>query len=184
MSDPASLVQRCAGGDQRAWRELVDRYAGFVAAIARAHRLREDLSEEVVQATFAALARRIGTIADDRALSAWLRTTAVREAWRVGKSARRHRTAEHPGDLPAAQESDPLIRIEDHQRLRNALESLGGRCRELLSALALAPEKRSYETVATELGIPIGSIGPTRRRCLAKLLEHFRTGAGEAEDSA
>lgn len=168
-----SLVSRCAAGDARAWKQLVDQYAGLVYAVARRHRLKEDACDDVAQTSFAALSRHIGSIADDRAIAAWLRVTATRESWRAARRAR------GPAELAAepAHDDPPLAaaldRAEQHQRLRDALEELGGLCRNLLYALYFGPERGAYDRVSAALNMPHGSIGPTRRRCLAKLAELF-----------
>ena len=169
MTEPHdSLVKRCSAGDARAWRELVDRYAGYVMAIGRASRLPEDVCEDVAQITFAALARHIASVRDDRAIASWLQTTATRESW---KAARRRRR-EAPADMTdVATDEDPtrLEDVEAHQRLREAMGEMGGRCRDLLRALYYRTDEADYARIASDLGIPVGSIGPTRRRCLEKL---------------
>jgi RNA polymerase sigma factor (sigma-70 family) len=173
-----SLILLCRAGDERAWRRLVDSYAGLVYAIARASRLPDDVCDDVAQATFAALSSNIHRLSDDRVLASWLRTTASRFCWRASKRVRSARA------LPAAHEpastpDDPTLdRLEMHLRVRIALDELGGRCKELLTALYLAPDGAAYEQIGERLGMPHGSIGPTRRRCLAKLAELLGAAAG------
>jgi RNA polymerase sigma factor (sigma-70 family) len=160
-----SLVDRCSRGDQAAWRSLVDRYAGVVYAVARRHRLPPDLCDDVAQATFTALARGIGSLQASEALTAWLTTTAKRECWRIARRREDRFTPE-----PHAVSSDTALEsLERHQRLREALDAIGDRCRDLLRALFFETDRPDYALIADRLAIPVGSIGPTRARCLAKL---------------
>lgn len=173
-----SLLQRCAAGDESAWRHIVKAHAGLVYAIARAHRLPSEGCDDVAQSSFAALAANVGRIADDRSIAAWLRTTATRECWRYAKRERRHGSAALEADPGTPQLEDRLESIEQHRRLRSALDELGGRCRDLLRLLYFGPEHNAYERVEQELGVPHGSIGPTRRRCLDKLARILDEEAG------
>lgn len=187
-AEPDNLIERCRGGDDRAWRTLVDRYAGMVMAVGRACGLTTEASEDLAQSVFATLSRRINAIESDRAVGAWLKTTAAREAWRLAKRDRRGRAGEtlrdegEPGSETDAAEA--VGRIELHQRLRAALEELGGRCRDLLRALYFGSEAGAYDRAAADLGMPHGSIGPTRRRCLEKLGVLMRDSAPTGSDPA
>ncbi|MBA4039668.1 MAG: hypothetical protein C0468_05020 [Planctomyces sp.] len=168
-----SLLERCRAGDQGAWRSLVDAYAGLVYAVARAHRLPADVCDDVAQNSFAALAANIHRVQSDLAVAAWLRTTATRESWRAGKKLRRSAGAgpeDQGAESPAEAE---LEEIEEHQRLRRAMERLDERCRRLLSALYFTSHGESYDGISARLGLPRGSIGPTRQRCLQRLCELF-----------
>lgn len=167
-----SLIHRCARGDERAWRSLVSRYAGLVYAIAREHGLPEDACDDVAQTVFAALAAAVGSLSDDRVIASWLRTATARECWRMVRIRKRTANSADP-ELHAAAPLDPqrLADLEAHQRVRDALDDLGGRCRELLLLLFFGPADTAYDRVEHDLSMPRGSIGPTRRRCLAKLAE-------------
>jgi RNA polymerase sigma factor (sigma-70 family) len=110
--------------------------------------------------------------ADSAALTGWLVTTARREAWRVRAAGRRQlptdqdQLAELPDQGPGSEEQ---VILDDQRRtLRAAISQLSGRCQELLRIIAFAP-RPDYAAVADALGMPVGSIGPTRGRCLAKL---------------
>lgn len=184
-----SLLERCRAGDERAWRVLVDRYAGMVVGVGRACGLSDEASEDLAQGVFATLSRRIGTIESERAIGSWLKTTAAREAWRMARRERRTpmRSAESVvsgigGTEPGGAEA--VERVELHHRLRTALEILGGRCRDLLRVLYFGPEEGAYERAASELGMPHGSIGPTRRRCLEKLGALMVDSTGRGSDPA
>lgn len=162
--DP-DILDRCRSGDPTAWTRLVRRYGGLVYAIARRSGLDEHACDDVAQAVFAKLAGSLPHLREPAALPGWLATTSKREAWRL--AAERRRAPEALSQPPAqAPETADLV---EHHRLRAAMEDLGGRCRDLLHALYFRPVRPSYEEISDLLDLPVGSIGPTRQRCLAKL---------------
>jgi RNA polymerase sigma factor (sigma-70 family) len=179
----AELVARCVAGDDAAWRTLVTRYERLVYTIPYRMGLDPADADEVFQITFTRLAERIGDLREPGRVRAWLVTTARRMTINLA-GRRREVPAEIPASLtdPAELPSDELARLQDQHLVRAALARLGDRCRELLTLLYYAeggagPEggpDGSYKAVARELGIPMGSIGPTRMRCLKKLLLEFR----------
>ncbi|TKV62103.1 sigma-70 family RNA polymerase sigma factor [Nakamurella flava] len=127
-------------------------------------------SEDVVQQTFMLLVRHKDSISDPLAVVRWMTVSLRRMAWRE-KAAGAKRTGEEPTDqdLPRSPSAEHAALLTDQQRRLWALVSeLPERCRRLLAVIAFAP-KPDYARIATDLGIPIGSIGPTRGRCLAKL---------------
>lgn len=127
-------------------------------------------SEDVVQQTFMLLVRHKDTISDPLAVVRWMTVSLRRMAWRE-KAAGNKRTGEEPTDqdLPGSPSAEQAALLTDQQRRLWALVSeLPERCRRLLAVIAFAP-KPDYARIAGDLGIPIGSIGPTRGRCLAKL---------------
>ncbi len=178
-----ALVRACEAGDRRAWNELVARYSGLVYAIARAHGLREDQCDDIAQSTFAALVRHLRTIRDPLALPAWLSQTTRRACWRVVEYERRSGFVQQTDNddsgrnlavlrsaQPDSQQAlDVIASIESSHRVRLALDELGGKCRELLRALFVETDRPDYEAVSRRLSMPVGSIGPTRNRCLGKL---------------
>ena len=170
LENDSELIQRCLSGDARAWTELVGRYAGLVLAVARRQGLREDQCEDVAQSVFGALARRLEHLRDPGSLSKWLITSATREGWRVARAARRMSAA--PVEEPHVESGEEsLHRLELAHRVRMALDDLGGRCRDLLLALFVETNEPNYQQISERVGVPIGSIGPTRARCIAKLAE-------------
>ncbi len=184
--DVAELIERCRGGDQAAWGRLIDSFAGYVFAIARRHRLHEDQCEDVAQTVFSTLARRVHQIEQATALQGWLATTTKRECWRVLKSTRRagqvaQSSVEEPSVESAADET--LVRLEAAQSVRLALEQIGHKCRVLIEELFLRASTPDYAAIAARLSIPIGSIGPTRNRCLAKLAELLRQGGVRGDEA-
>ena len=173
MDNPplAELVVRAGRGDQQAWRFLVERYANLVWSVARSHRLEHADAADVCQTTWLRLAEHLHTLRDPSRLPGWLATTARRESLRVIAGRRR----ETPGELPDEPDPDPgvgpetTVLTEDRdKRLWAAFASLSERCQKLLRVLSSTPEL-SYAEVGSVLGVPIGSIGPTRGRCLEAL---------------
>ena len=188
VPDDPSLVARCRGGDASAWEVLVRRYQRLVYAIARRAGLDEQAAADVFQTVFLRLLQHLPNIAEPARLQAWIVTTAKREAWLQRERGQRmvsmtvddadaaHAAhAAHPADTGAWAIADeapgPEETVEHWQRLaqvRLALERLDERCRRLLQVL-FADEGIGYDDVARRLDMPVGSIGPTRARCLAKL---------------
>jgi RNA polymerase sigma factor (sigma-70 family) len=167
-SDP-KLIQSCRRGDQTAWNELVDRYGRLIYSIPRRYGMSDADADDVLQSVFLILIRRLETLRDETRLSSWLITTTHRECWRIGKqSGRGAELDERIADVGSPSEEQLMVWEEQHL-VRLALQELGGRCEALLSALFHAGEGIGYETIARRLGIPVGSIGPTRARCFRKL---------------
>jgi len=168
----ADLFADWRSGNVRAIDDLVRLMTPVIWHVVRAYGLERSLAEDVVQSTWLALVRGHEKIADGRAISGWLTVTARREAWRVGKSQRR---ADATSDeilepmLPRQESTEALVAASDEsQRLWTAVGALDDRCRRLLKVVAF-DDRPDYARIATDLDMPIGSIGPTRRRCLAKL---------------
>jgi RNA polymerase sigma factor (sigma-70 family) len=172
-----SLLEGCRGGHDAAWREVLDRYERLVWSIPLQHGLSRADAADVTQAVFAALLRSLDVITADAALASWLTTVAQRETWHHLRRARREAAvAEQPEavDHSAADE-----RVERMQWLVQGLAELRPRCRELLTELYLSGHEPSYAELSARLGIPIGSIGPTRARCLEHLQKVLRRLAAE-----
>jgi len=167
----AELVHAAADGDQQAWDALVERFAGLVWSIARAHRLSAADAADVSQTTWLRLVEHLGRIRDPERVGAWLASTARHECLRVIRHAGRF-GADGDVDLDAVgTEPEPstlLLATERTAALWRAVEALPERCRTLIRALMADPAP-SYEDIAAAFDIPIGSIGPTRARCLEQL---------------
>jgi RNA polymerase sigma factor (sigma-70 family) len=170
---PARHLAACRRGDRGAWDAMVDQYGRLVYSIPRRYGLSEADADDVFQGVFLQLFRRLDAIRDPDRLSSWLITTAHRECWRVGK--RSANVSAHGVDLeeripdlaaPAAEDAEAW---EQQHLVREALEQLGGRCQALLSALFTSGTTPNYEAIAQQLGMRVGSIGPTRARCFRKL---------------
>lgn len=159
-------------GDSRAMDDLVRLMSPVLWHVVRAYGLERTLAEDVVQTTWLQLVRGHERVADPRAVAAWLTTTARREAWKVGKAHGRVDTADADGlDLLLPQQAS----AEDHatvgdesRRLWAAVRALDERCQRLLRVVAF-DDRPDYAVLAADLSMPIGSIGPTRKRCLVKL---------------
>ena len=157
----------------------------------RRYRLAGADAEDAGQAVWLQLVNHIGRIRDPAALPGWLATTTRRECGRIVRAARRtaHRgghvlDAEDVPDEQAAMADDQLLAGERHAALREALAGLLPACQHLITLLAEDPPL-PYAQISARLGIPVGSIGPTRRRCLDKLRRHPAiTGLTGAEPSA
>jgi RNA polymerase sigma factor (sigma-70 family) len=168
LVDPAStqdLLERARAGDERAWAGFVDAFAPLVFAIARRHGLPPDACDDIAQDVFRSLVRSLSSIRDAQALPAWLGTTTRRLCWK----ARKTRPVATEALEPAAPDERDLAQLERHALLREALSRLGERCEQLLRFLYLVSPAPSYEQIAASLDMAIGSIGPTRQRCLARL---------------
>jgi RNA polymerase sigma factor (sigma-70 family) len=171
------LVTRARNGDARAWDALVERYAPLIWSICRRHRLSDADARDVGQSVWLRLVDQLGTIRDPAALPGWLATTTRRECGRVLCVARGPLAATYLPDaetLPdehAATAEQELLAAERHAALRGALLDLPLDCQRLIALLAADPPV-PYAEISTRLGIPVGSIGPTRQRCLDKLRQH------------
>jgi RNA polymerase sigma factor (sigma-70 family) len=163
------LIKRASANDQQAWRELVARFSNLVWAVARSHRLDHADAADVSQTTWLRLAEKMAELRDPERLPAWLATTARRESLRVLASRRREAPAELPDEPDGRTAPESRVLTDDRDaRLWRAFGGLSERCQQVLRMLAAAPEL-SYAEVGSMLGIPVGSIGPTRGRCLQML---------------
>lgn len=167
------LVERVRAGDGAAWEQLVEAYVGLVWAIARNHRLGSSDAADVSQTTWLRLIENIDGIEDPKRVGAWLATTARRECLRVIRLAKRELPVLDESDL---QRGDPnevpvdaaMLRTEQSEATRAAFVQLPDRCQQLLRLMMLDEPPR-YDALSAALSMPIGSIGPTRGRCLNKL---------------
>jgi RNA polymerase sigma factor (sigma-70 family) len=180
-ADDADLVARCRAGDGVAWAQLVQRYQRLVYAIVGRMGLDEHAAADVFQTVFSRLLQHLPRIADTSRLQAWIVTTAKRESLLQRKLAQRTVSMTRDGDdgddgaqwdwadeSPIAEQA--LADLQQLHQLREAMTRLDERsCRVL--QLLFRDDGRSlpYDEVARELGIPVGSVGPTRARCLDKL---------------
>jgi RNA polymerase sigma factor (sigma-70 family) len=173
----ADLVMHARDGDQRAWDAIVERYAPLVWLICRRYRLADADADDVGQAVWLQLVNHIGQIRDPAALPGWLAATTGRECGRIVRAA--HRTspsgqvpdADDIPDEQAAPPGDVPLQAERHAALREALAHLPPPCQQLIALLTEDPPL-PYAQISARLGIPVGSIGPGRSRCLAKLRRH------------
>lgn len=171
FSATATLLARAAQGDQRAWNALVDEHSRLLWSVARSFRLDAADANDVVQTTWLRLLEHLDRIEDPSRLVGWLVTTARREAMRVLRRSGRERPVVEDTVLDRPDEGPPvdfrLLQDERNRALWDAFSRLNEKCRQLLRVAVTHPQ--AYDEISEALGMPIGSIGPTRRRCLTQL---------------
>ena len=172
------LIRACRSGDARAWERLLDKYERLVFSISLNYGLTTDDAADVTQITFTILLQNLNTLPDEIRLSAWLVTVARRHTWRL--LARNRREAVNPDEDLAGNETlggivDNRERWELAEWLNYGLSLLDKRCRQLLLALYFDTEQPSYAHVADQLKMPLGSIGPSRARCLERMKRNLQT---------
>lgn len=174
QSEVAATVRRAAAGDRAGWDALVHSFSSMVWAVASGYRLGRADTGEVVQTTWLRLVENLDRIKQPEAVGAWLATTARREALRMLKLRGREIVTDDESQLGRddAYEQPPgpearVLTADRNRRLWNAFELLPDRCRALLRLLVVV--EPPYAEVAAALDMPIGSIGPTRARCLERL---------------
>lgn len=167
------IVTHAREGVSGAWETLVGRFGGLVAAIARRCRLSDADVAEVCQTTWLRLVENLDRIEQPERLGAWLATTSRRESLRIA-TRQVVVSATDAVYLMADDKADPLdaglLREEQERAIRAAAERLSPRCQRLLGLL-MGDDDLPYKEIAEQLSMPIGSIGPTRGRCLDHLRE-------------
>ncbi|MGH3941670.1 MAG: RNA polymerase sigma factor [Pseudonocardiaceae bacterium] len=171
----AELVHAAVDGDENAWRQLVERYLPLVKSVIRSHGLAEQDAKDVSQILWLRLVEHLKNIREPQALPGWIRTTTRNECIQLLRNARRAvpvGASVEPETAPVDfRELDAdLLRAERHQALLEAFAELPEHQRNVLALLATDPPP-SYAEVSRRLGIPIGSVGPTRGRALSSLRE-------------
>jgi len=171
------LVTRARNGDQQAWDALVERYAPLIWSICRRYRLEAADAADAAQTVWLKLVDHLDSLRDPAALPGWLATTTRRECASIARAARRSGDAGRAlaaGAIPddhAQAPGEDLLAAERHAALREAFRQLPPDCQQLL-ALLLHDPPLPYAEISARLGIPVGSIGPGRRRCLDNLRRH------------
>ena len=165
----AALVAACLDGSQAAWGEMVERFGRLVYSIPRHYGFSEADAEDVHQSVFTILFQKLGEVRDAERLAPWLIRTTHRVCCRVRKRSRSCAELDRVIEDVAEPDDDDAAEWEQRHQVRQALDRLGGRCKDLLTALFLAPGTPNYGAIAEDLGMKVGSIGPTRARCFAKL---------------
>lgn len=181
------LVTNAGAGDQAAWDALVARYTNLLWSVARGYRLEQSDAADVVQVAWLRLVEHLPTLRDPDRVGSWLVTTVRRECLQVLASRKRRGTPMDDEVLSAfPDESLPspdasLIADEDTATLWRAFGGLAPRCQQLLRVLMADPAP-AYADVATALEMPVGSIGPTRARCLDRLRALFEQAEKQPPD--
>ena len=172
-SDIVRLFRRAAEGDLGAWERLVDQYARLIWSITADYKLVESDAADVCQTTWLRLIEHIDRIEHPDSVGSWLAATARNECLRSLAARKRVVLSQDCTELDDAVAHEPeiderLLAAERAQVVRDALSSLPRRWQRLLEML-MADPPASYADISDELELPIGSIGPTRGRCLARL---------------
>jgi RNA polymerase sigma factor (sigma-70 family) len=172
--DLSHLVRRAAAGDTVAWERLVDQYSRLIWAMTRDFKLSESDAADVVQVTWLRLLEHIDRIEHPDRIGSWLATTARHECLRhIASRSRVMLVRDDELTLDSALPQQPeiderLLADEQAQAVRDAMSRLPSRWQTLLELL-MADPPTSYSEISSQLGLPVGSIGPTRRRCLERL---------------
>jgi RNA polymerase sigma factor (sigma-70 family) len=168
-SPVATLLENAARGAEQAWQEIVGRYAPLVFSVCRWHGIRGADADDIAGSVWLRLVANLTAIREPAALPGWLRTTTRRECLTLLGERRR----EIPQDQDFADLTEPpadtdLLVAEQHRAVRDAFGDLPERDRQLL-ALLFSDPPTPYTQISSNLGMPIGAIGPTRARCLARV---------------
>ena len=172
--DATRLLRQAANGDRQAWERLVDKYGRLIWSITRDFKLVESDAADVFQTTWMRLIEHVDRIEHADRVGSWLASTARNECLRC--LANRKRVVLSYADDPfeeAAASHEPeideaLLAQERAVVVRQAMTQLPQHWQRLLEML-MADPPASYAEISDELGVPVGSIGPTRGRCLARL---------------
>jgi RNA polymerase sigma factor (sigma-70 family) len=168
------LILDCRNGDLSAWQRLLDRYERLVFSMPRRYGLSREDAADITQLTFTILFQSMDSLSEDSTLGAWLTTVARRHTWRRLDRKRREEAVWYGSS------SEKILMLEDtgtedmerwelSEWLAYGLSLVGKPCRDLLSALYLDANQPTYAEVAARLGMAVGSVGPTRIRCLKRL---------------
>lgn len=171
-----SLLEHVRQGRPDAWERMIQGFGPLVLAVARRAGLSAADVDDVFQATWVSLHRSLPGIREPGALAAWIGTTARRESWRVSRNRSREAAlGQQEQALPGLDKSDDpqrtLETLERDRLVHRGLAELSPRCRELLDRLFFSSQSESYEDIASAMSMKVGSVGPTRIRCMAKLAE-------------
>jgi len=177
--DDRTLVAACLEGDHSAWEVLIARYQRLVYSIPIKARLSQDDAADIFQSVCLKLYEKLATIRDSERISSWLITTTSRECWRLSARNRRESVSTASGDdddsfLKEIPAKGPLAdeqreTLDQQHQVRQAVEALPDRCRELITMLFYQKDELSYVDIAGRMRMPVPSVGPTRARCLEKL---------------
>jgi RNA polymerase sigma factor (sigma-70 family) len=168
------LIAACAKGDEAAWRTLIFRYRRLIYSTPGAYRIPPADADEIFQRVSVKLFENLGRLRRVEGLASWLVTTTRRECQAYLRGVRKWRSLDEGDPIPEVAVDPPdvagrLHDIETAHALALAMDRLGEPCRPLLTALYVEEPPASYQELSRRLGRPIGSLGPTKMRCLKKL---------------
>jgi len=172
----SELIEACLGGNGQAWEVLLVRYQRLIYSIPLRYGLPEHDANDIFQNVCVLLWENLERVRDRTRLGAWLVITTRRECWRL---LRRHsqdgtlsKTTDLDENLRGGDGSeDEFLLMERQSQVRAAIGGLQSPCQELLTLLFYADPRPAYSEISQNLGFPEGSIGPTRLRCLEKLMK-------------
>ena len=181
--DDESLIVACLAGDQTAWNELIRRYRRLVYSIPFSYRMNSDEAAEVFQSVMFKLFKHLDTLRNRGGLATWLIVTTRRECISQRRTASRFLPMEEGAEDELPQDPEDVVQelheIACEHTLAQAFEQMEPVCHKLLEALYLEEPTPSYKDLSVRLGRPVGSLGPTRNRCLAKLREIYLSVGGK-----
>jgi RNA polymerase sigma factor (sigma-70 family) len=177
--DP-ELIAACLEGNHEAWEILLARYQRLIYSIPLKSRLSADDAADVFQSVCLKLYEKLDTLRDHEKISSWLITTTTRESWRVSARQRKEQQSFSVDDEGASDSISEIATtgpLADEERellerqhiIREAVEALPARCRDLITMLFYHKDELSYAEIARRMNMPVPSVGPTRARCLEKL---------------
>ena len=172
----AALVARCLQGDEAAWEALVSEYRALVWSIALRSGLSNQDAQDVYQTVWRLTVEHLPRLRQADRFGRWVRRTTYSQAMRVLRDqsiARRALERIPVGESHDRRPADEVQTVLDRHRVQRALRRIGERCQELLRLLYFQSPRPSYAAIAERMGMRIGSIGPTRARCLKQLEERF-----------
>lgn len=176
--DVADVVRRAAGGDEASWHRLVEDFSSLVWSVALRQGLSRADAGEAVQMTFLRLVENLGRLREPEAVGGWLATTARRESWRIARRGGREIVVETEPEVESGEPGPEELALgsERARAVRAAFGELSERCAKLLELVVVLA--LPYSQVSSMLEMPIGSIGPTRARCLDRLRALLPEGVG------
>ena len=174
------LIDACLKGTSQAWEVLLVRYQRLIYSIPLRYGLPEHDANDIFQNVSLLLLKNLARLRDRERLGAWLVITTRRECWRMFHHNRQVTLNPETLDLneqvpDSGQSEDDFLALERQTVVRAAVELLDGACNQLLTQLFYAEPRPSYNEIARALALPEGSIGPTRARCLEKLMRILET---------
>lgn len=182
LTPDQNLISACLKGDEVAWDALIDRYAALVFSVCLRMGVSHADTEDIFQDVCLILFNHLADMRDTTKISSWLISTTKREVWRAsrrGKVTIASELGDGEWQMEAAESVHPqkatgnpeteMMALEEQQLMREAVLRLPERCRELLLSLYATDDPLSYQELSVKLSLPVGSIGPTRARCLGSL---------------
>lgn len=164
--DDSILIERCLNGEQDAWEAIIRRYQNLIYSVPIRYHFSSQDAADVFQHVCVILLEKLKTLRNSETLSSWLYITTKRQCWKIAKKKKMETELQETSEEISDSNSENLVL--QHQ-IKTGVDQLSEKCRDLIFALYYAEPPFSYEQITEKLGIPFGSIGPTRARCLEKL---------------